>query len=112
MGRLRRRTEQPVIFCYAEGCADKWEAFCANFDLAVQGDSFDSVRHKLEEAIGLYLEGVLALPEEDQKRLLNRRAPWSVWLSPFLHLARAAFTGRDDRSRHDFTFPSPAHAAA
>ena len=109
----RRRSEQPVIFCFAEGCLGRWEAACPNFDLAVQGDSFDSVRHKLQEAIEIYLEGVMALPDEaDRRRLLHRQAPWSVWLRPFWHLLRAALTGRDDRSRCDFTLPSPAHALA
>lgn len=111
MAQLRRRSEQPVIFCYAEGCNDRWEAFCPAFDLAVQGDSFTAVQRKLEEAVSLYLQGVLALPDEaDRKRLLGRRAPLSVWASPFLHILRAAFTRRDDRLRHEFTMASPAMA--
>ena len=106
----RRHAEHRVIFCYAEGCVGQWEAFCLNYDLAVQGDSFECVRVKLDEAIGIYLEGVLALPEADRTRLLNRRAPMAAWASPFLHLLKAAFTRRDDRLRHEFTLPSPAIA--
>jgi predicted RNase H-like HicB family nuclease len=99
-------------FCVAEGYEGKWEAFCLNFDLAVQGDSFDSVRSNLGEAIELFLETVRDLPEADRKRLLSRRAPLSQWLYPVWHLVKASLTSRDDRPRHDFTLPRPTNAAA
>jgi hypothetical protein len=110
MAKLRSNAGQRVILCYAEGCEDRWEAFCLDFDLAVQGQSFETVRVKLNDAIQTYLATVLTLPQADRKRLLSRRAPFSVWLTPFLHLLRAAFTRRDDRLRHEFTLPSPVMA--
>ena len=112
MAKVRNNPGQKVILCYAEGYEGKWEGFCLDFDLAVQGSSFDGVRLKLEDAIKVYLDSVVTLSPEDQKRMLNRRAPLSVWLAPFLHLLRAAFTRRDDRLRHEFTLPSPVAAMA
>jgi hypothetical protein len=112
MNPLRNRTEHRVIFCMAEGCDDKWEAFCLNFDLAVQGDSFEVVMAKLREAIELFLETIHDLPEADRKRLLNRRAPVSQWLYPVWHIIKASLRKRDDRLRHDFTLPLPANAVA
>jgi hypothetical protein len=112
MSKLRGNSGQKVIFCYAEGCEGSWEAFCLDFDLAVQGQSFESVRLKLDDAIHVYLASIATLPQDDRRRLLNRRAPLSLWLTPFLHLLRAAFTRRDDRLRHEFTLPSPATAVA
>jgi len=107
MNRFAPGRKHTVIFCYAEGRDSDWEAFCLNFDLAVQGASFDDVRAKLNEAIEIYLEGVRALPKEEWARMVNRRAPLSMWLGPFLHLLTTALTRRDDRLRHEFTLPSP-----
>lgn len=112
MAKLRNNAGRKVILCYAEGCDDNWEAFCLDFDLAVQGQSFEIVHQKLDDAVRVYLAGVAALPQADRKRLLKRRAPFSVWLPPFLHLLRTAFTRRDDRLRHEFTLPSPVAAMA
>ncbi len=67
-----------LLRCYAQRHAGKWEAFCVDFDLAVQGDSFEEVYRSLGKAVGDYVERVHELPEEDQRRLLSRRAPlWS-----------------------------------
>jgi len=107
MSRFAPGRKRAVIFCYAEGRDGDWEGFCLNFDLAVQGTSFDDVHTKISEAIEIYLEGVKALPKEDWARMLDRRAPLSVWLGPFLHLLATALTRRDDRLRHEFTLPTP-----
>jgi len=112
MGRIRRRDDRRVIFCYAEGCDDQWEAFCLSFDLAVQGESFEAVMAKLNDAIGLFLETIRDLPQADRKRLLKRRAPVFQWLYPVWHILKASLRKRDDRLRHDFTLPLPANAVA
>ncbi|HSU05710.1 MAG TPA: hypothetical protein VLI93_09065 [Acetobacteraceae bacterium] len=101
-----------MLLCYAEGRNATWEAFCVNFDLAVQGTSFDDVRRKLDTAIAIYLEGVAELPAAERKRLLNRRAPLSAWLGPFLHLLKTGFTSRDCKLRYEFTLPAPIVATA
>jgi len=112
MGKSRDHADQHVLLCYAEGCEGRWEAFCLNFDIAVQGVSFESVRDKLTEAVQLYLATVNELPAADRKRLLARRAPISVWLTPIYHLVKAALTRRDDRLRHEFTLPASGVAIA
>ncbi len=71
--------ENRLIRCYAEGWSGQWEAFCLDFDLAVQGSSFQEVFQKLQEQIELYAEGLAALPEADARRLINRRAPHATW---------------------------------
>lgn len=65
-----------TILCYAEGHGEQWEGFCLDFDLAVQGSSFDDVIGKLREQAELYLEGVRELPEADRARLFHRSVPW------------------------------------
>lgn len=64
----------------ARGRGDDWEAFCLDFDLAVQGRSFEEVRKSLVRAIELYLEAALSEPEPLRSRLLARRAPFLVRL--------------------------------
>ncbi len=66
------------IRCYAEGRGDEWTAICLNFDIAVQGHSFEDVKECLEGAIDLFLEGVAELPAKDRNRLLRRSAPVSM----------------------------------
>ncbi|MBI1981623.1 MAG: hypothetical protein HYS63_08765 [Methylocystis sp.] len=68
------------ILCFARGREGEWEAFCADFDIAVQGRSFNEVREAMESAVSEY---VAAAREEDPataKRLLSRQAPLSVTL--------------------------------
>lgn len=74
------KSEPKMIRCYAVGIPKVWEAFCLDFDLAVQGRSFQEVYGKLNDQIALYLESVDSLPEADRKRLLNRRAPLHCWI--------------------------------
>lgn len=76
----RERNMAKKIRCYAEGRDGQWQAFCLNFDLAVQGTSLDDVRHDLEAAISMYLDYVSDLPIEEQAQFLRRRAPLGHWL--------------------------------
>jgi hypothetical protein len=79
------------ILCFARGRPGDWEGLCVDFDIAVQGHSFNEVREALEATISDY---VAAAHEEDREtcaKLLNRRAPlyvsllwtarvlWSAW---------------------------------
>jgi hypothetical protein len=68
------------VICFAEGTGERWEAFCLNYDLAVQGSSNEDAMRKLKDQILLYVEEVRTLPEPDRRRLLNRKAPLSSWL--------------------------------
>jgi predicted RNase H-like HicB family nuclease len=106
MGKLLRGSDRHVVICYAEGHEGAWEAFCLNFDLSVQGKTFQEVYDKLAEALELYLQGVFSLPEADQKRLLKRRAPLSAWAGFLLRMFKIVFTKRDDKLRHEYTLPA------
>jgi hypothetical protein len=71
---------QRSMMCIATGHDDQWEAFCLDYDLAVQGRSFDEVRRFLDKAVHMYAERALELPEPARSQLLNRKAPLSVRL--------------------------------
>ena len=81
------------LLCYAEGEGENWEAFCLNFDLAVQGKSFKEVKQKLVDQIELYLESVDSLPEGERHALLNRKAPLGEWLKIAFYVFRNRFDG-------------------
>ena len=84
------------LTCVARARGNEWEAICLDFDLVVQGRSFDEVRSYLETAIVSYIQDAAAESEPARTRLLKRRAPWYVWFKwnwPFL---KAKFSGRTD----------------
>lgn len=58
-----------------KGDADRWQAFCCDYDIAVEGESMAAVAAKLQEAIESYLDVVSALPAGERAGLLNRRTP-------------------------------------
>lgn len=67
--------------CVAEDHGDGWEAICLDFDIAVQGDTFEDVRRMLEEAVHSYLAIVRMEDAATQKRLMRRSVPLSLRLS-------------------------------
>ncbi|HJQ58205.1 MAG TPA: hypothetical protein VJ890_14960 [Vineibacter sp.] len=98
--------EAMLVRCYAEGRQGEWQAFCLDFDLAVQGTSFDEVNRKLAEQIDLYLESVMALPERDRDRMLNRSMPLGIRLKFFYRLLSVWWRTRDNRrQRHGYNLP-------
>jgi hypothetical protein len=98
------------VWCYADRRDGKWEGFCLNFDLAVQGDSLEDVRVKLNEQICLYLESVQDLPKEERSAFLNRRAPLTMRLRAAWTIFRALSSENGGR---DFdSFKEHRHLAA
>lgn len=88
---------QCVARSYREG---EWEAICLDFDLAVQGATFEEVQANLNEAIGAYAAAALEEPEPSRSYLLTRRAPFLTrlaWTWPLV--VRSIFKKRDDH--HD-----------
>ncbi|MGR8932499.1 MAG: DUF1902 domain-containing protein [Gammaproteobacteria bacterium] len=73
------KAKELIIRCYAKKEEDVWVAVCLDFCLATQGDSFDEVKHKLEEQINDYVTEALQ-DKEYGVQLLNRKAPFSSWL--------------------------------
>jgi hypothetical protein len=86
---------RPFVRCYAEGYGNRWEAVCLDFDIAVQGETFEAVVSSLHEAVELYIETLAELPETDRARLLRRQAPLSIRLRFLWHTIRSVFPGGD-----------------
>jgi hypothetical protein len=69
-----------TVRCYAEPKHDQWQAFCLDFDLAVQGDNFPEVKAKLEAQIVEYVnDALIGEDREYAHELLKRRAPWHMY---------------------------------
>ena len=90
------------LTCYAWGKPGDWEALCVDLDLAAQGENFEDVRRELSDAIATYLDYVTDLPENEQQRFLNRKAPLRLRLQlalmqrafPLLKSVRIGSTGQ------------------
>lgn len=85
------------LYCVAHSHGDRWEGICFDFDLAVEGRTFEDVQTLLREAIDTYVEDASAQPEPARSRLLGRRAPLRArlaWLMPLL--TQAIFGGNRD----------------
>jgi hypothetical protein len=85
----------------AHGHGDQWEAYCLDYDLAVQGQSFEEVQASLMQAIGMFLDAAESEPEPVRSRLLNRRAPFLVRLTWALRLFWSALLGHDAQREGD-----------
>lgn len=96
-----RRGARMVVQCAAQGTNDSWEAFCIDFDLAVQGSSFEEVRDSLNKAIVMYIEAAVAEKNrEDRVRLLTRRAPFWVRMKWAMRGVRAMLKNRKPGDPH------------
>ncbi len=92
---------QHELICFARGKLGDWEGVCLNFDIAVQGESFDEVRRALEEAIGLYVDSAMQEDEATRERLLNRAAPLSEYLRWTARIIAYALAATFSRHRGD-----------
>lgn len=75
MGKREQGIGGRALVCVAHGHRGDWEAFCLDFDLAVQGISLEDVRSRLEEVLADYVHAASEEAEPARSRLLNRRAP-------------------------------------
>ena len=67
-----------MLRCYANKRGDQWQAICIDLCLAVQGDSFQEARQKLESMMLEYVYDALAGEDREfADQLLNRKAPFS-----------------------------------
>jgi hypothetical protein len=97
-----------LVRCYAEGRRGRWEAVCLDFDIAVNGETFEAVVQHLEEAVDLYVGRLAELPPEERKRLLSRRSPLAMRVKFLWHVLRSTFGRRDgpnDEGRAEFMLP-------
>jgi len=101
------RMSKPVQ-CFANGHPGDWEAICVDFDLAVQGSSFEEVQALLHDAIASYVQCAGAEAPETASRLLRRRAPALVHLRLVLsYLFHTVFKRENDTYRAGFDVPCP-----
>ncbi|HEX3885715.1 MAG TPA: hypothetical protein VHW66_23900 [Stellaceae bacterium] len=98
---------QGILRCYAERKQGRWQAFCVDFDLAVQGDSFEEVYASLDQAVGEYRNYVSELPEPDRSRLLRRRAPIGSRVAFLSAVVRTALRSREDHDEGSFGYTLP-----
>jgi hypothetical protein len=83
------------ILAIARGHEGHWEALCFNFDIAVQGRTFDEVQRLMFDAVESYIEDAMKEDEVTREKLLSRRVPRLVRLSWLSGLIFAALRGRE-----------------
>lgn len=99
-----------MVACFAHGVGDEWEAICLDFDIAVQGTSFEEVRQLLSIAIESYVALAAAEGPETRNRLLARRAPWHVRLKALVNFNLTMWRSGGDggESAAGYSMPCPA----
>jgi hypothetical protein len=96
------------VLCFAHGRESDWEALCIDFDIAVQGRSFDEVKSMLDGAVASYVDDARLETPNVRDRLLKRRAPWYVTLGMTLRLiAFNLFHGRKSEAQASFPVLCP-----
>lgn len=74
------RANQLILRCYAERSGDVWNAYCLDFSLGSQADTYQQAKQKLEEQIDEFVADVLGGQDREHAvQLLSRRAPLSMW---------------------------------
>lgn len=71
-----------VLRCYGyKTRSGKWFGLCLNFNLGVEANSREQLKHKMREVIESYIETVLDTKDKPSiPDLLCRRAPIKDWL--------------------------------
>jgi len=91
------------VRCYARTEANQWVAICIDLGLAVQGDSWEEVKVKLESQVRDYVHEALTMDRAHAADLLRRKAPLQQRLEYYLICLGQAFLGqRTKRARHAF----------
>ena len=102
---------QRVLRCYAEGKGTRWEAICLDLDIAVQGESLREALDELTSAVQFHVEHILSLPQQEQDRFWNRRAPMSMRLRFLWHVLVSTFRSyrkSNGKERAELLIPCPA----
>ena len=81
------------------------EAFSLDFDIAVQGRSFEEVSELLAEAIQAYVESAMEEPEPIRQALLERSAPFRTRLMWAFRVALWALLRKKRTEESTFGFP-------
>lgn len=76
MSKCNMNVRNLMLRCYANKHNDQWQAFCIDFNLAVQGNSFTEVKRKLAEQVSTYIyDALVGDDKEFAEQLLSRKAP-------------------------------------
>lgn len=106
------------VRCFAEFKDGHWQAFCLDFTLAVQGDSLQEVKEKLNRQVDMYVREAMTIDADHAAELFARRAP-AMWYAKFHVMsawfrlaarARKAFHTRPTDRKHQ-VFRCAVHAA-
>lgn len=98
------------LYCVARGRDHQWQAFCLDFDLAVQGRSFDEVAKLLETAVLEYVRSAMNEPEPARSQLLHRRVPLLTRLVWSWRVAMWTLMGKREAEESTIGFPVPCPA--
>lgn len=98
------------LYCIARGRNSQWEAVCLDFDIAVQGRSFEEVNRLLGEVIVDYVKEAVEQPDDVRDALLSRRAPFRTRAMWRWRLALAALSARSHTAESTYGFPVPCPA--
>jgi predicted RNase H-like HicB family nuclease len=89
----------------AHGRNGQWEAFSLDFDLAVQGRSFEEVSDLLKQAVYAYVASAMEQPEPAKSKLLQRTVPRRVRLVWGLKIAIWTMFHKKRTQESTFGFP-------
>jgi hypothetical protein len=98
------------LYGIARGRKDQWEAFSLDFDLAVQGRSFEEVSELLREAVHAFLQTAMDQPEPARSALLRRTAPFRIRIMWATRFALWTMFHKKSTEKSTFGFPVPCHA--
>lgn len=101
-----------TLRCFARGHDGRFEAICIDLDISIVAGSLDEAQRCLSEAVEMYVEAALQEEPAVARKLLSRRAPWSVrmsWILSFaIHMMVRKPSSRERTMHAGFEMPCPA----
>ncbi len=98
------KTNQLILKAYAKYEKGQWIAFCLDFDLVAQADSFEEAKTKLDNMVKEYVfDALVGEDREYAEQLLSRKAPLLEWIKYYFYM----FVHAKDGLYHLFKEPLP-----
>lgn len=95
------KTGTKVLRCFADRSEGQWTAVCLEFSLAAQADTVEEAISGLQSQIESYILDAYEGDDVDHRdALLNRKAPFSLWVQYYAIKCRMlwhSFTRRKPR---------------
>lgn len=79
------KNQQKYIRLYGECREGRWTLICLDFSLAVQDESLDVAKSKLQSQVSSYLKEACGVDKEHQNYLLSRSASLRYWLKFYFY---------------------------